>query len=188
MRAWLPAPALTALAALAAVCLPAPALAGPSDGSWTLTPDSPEYPVSAIRNNGGSLTVLQPWPEGVAYETGWWTENARSGNTAQLIMRVGDLVETAQVRNVGADRMELWDEAGTHRRAVLVRNRCPLDLTYREKSAVPPSGCDWLHIKGYGYDGLEGDCTFRDDWIDMTPDMEKAPMECLITVPAAFTK
>ena len=65
-------------------------------------------------------------------------------------------------------------------------NNCPLDLTYREKGATPPSGCGWLHLRGYGYSGLEGECVFQDDWIAMTPEMEKAPMDCLITVPAEF--
>jgi len=95
-------------------------------------------------------------------------------------------VEKVEIRLNGPNRAEIWETDGSKRLATMERGNCNLELNYPDKSDTPPSDCGWLHILGYGYSGLDGDCLFNADWTQLTPEQEKAPMECLITVPAEF--
>lgn len=177
------------IAALIALALAAPAAASPSDGNWVIHADNPAAPVTAIRISSSSLNFVEVLGDGAAIGTGWWTESPWQGNTTRVILRIEDAPpENVQLRNLGGGRMEIWEADGSKRLATMARTNCSVDLTYRNKSDTPPQGCDWLHIKGWGYSGLDGECIFQDDWQVMTPEQEKAPMECLITVPIEFVK
>ena len=174
------------LAATIIALLPVCAHADGVDGNWTVRPDRGVQPW-AVHISGSSATVLQPDADGTAYDTGWWTQTGQNGNSMQVTLRFDPLpVENVEIRLIGANRAEVWESDGSKRLASMERGNCPLDLTFREKSATPPSGCGWLHIQGYGFSGLEGECVFDADWVQLTPEQEKARMECLITVPAEF--
>lgn len=174
------------LAAVAMALAPVCAHAAGVDGNWIVRPDR-GIPPWAVRISGSSATVLQPDTDGTAYDTGWWTQTGQRGNALQMTLRFDPLpVENVEIRLIGTNRAEVWESDGSKRLATMERGNCNLELTYRDKSATTPSGCGWLHILGYGYSGLEGECVFDPAWTQLTPEQEKAPMECLITVPAEF--
>jgi hypothetical protein len=160
-----------------------PAFAGAVDGNWLFKKDNADNMDRALSIHASSFISLITTPEGVAYETGWWTENPGSNDRTSVIIRYGDTPpDTIEYMMDGADRAIIWFGGEQERWGTMTRINCSLVMQYRNKSDIPPEGCEWLHIRGWGYSGLDGECMYNEDWENNAND--EAPMECLIEAPA----
>lgn len=125
---------------------------------------------------------------GAAYESGWWTENATIEGKTSVVVRYGDNPpDTILYKMDGADKATIWIEGETTSWGTMTRMNCDLSMQYRNKSDPAPTGCAWLHIRGWGYSGLEGECVYDPDW-ETNGDGENDPMTCLIEAPAKFVQ
>ena len=165
---------------------PLQSIAGSMEGGWLFNKDAGDFLDRALYISGSSFQSLISTPEGVAWESGWWTENPSTNkNRTSVIVRYGDDdPETIEYEMNGSDRGVIYKDNA--RWGWTSRMRCNLSIQYRDKNSLAPEGCGWLHIKGWGYDGLEGDCRFDEEWVNLPP--SDNPMECLIEAPIGFTK
>lgn len=166
--------------------LSTPVHAGAIDGGWLFHKDNADNLDRALYIQGSSFMSLITTPEGAAYESGWWTENPGTEGRTSVIVRYGDNPpDTIQYQFDGADKAIIWLDGETTRWGTMTRSNCNLGMQYRNLSDTPPAGCAWLHIKGWDYSGLDGECMYNEDWAN-NPDPSTDPMQCLIEAPAGF--
>lgn len=161
------------------------ASAGAVDGKWLFRKDKADNLDRALNISGSSFTSLISTAEGVAYETGWWTESPGTGGRTNVITRYsGDNdSDTIEYKMESPDKGILWLAGEATPWGIMSRMNCDLSMQYRNKSDNAPEGCAYLHVRGWGYSGLEGECTYNEDWVN-TADDENGPMACLIEAPA----
>ena len=162
---------------------PVLAVAGPVDGNWIIR--DPIRPM-ALSIRGSSVTLLQSEGGYSGYGMGWWTENARRGVGTPVVFEVSENPppDNLEYSQDGPNKVKLWSASDPTTVLTMERTACGLGMQWREKSDTPPAGCGWLHIRGYGYSALEGECIYNEEWVNMTAEMKDAPMECLIEAPA----
>jgi hypothetical protein len=159
------------------------------DGKWIFKKNNSDNLDRALNIQGSSFTSLITTPEGAAYESGWWTENATTaeGKTS-VVVRYGDNPpDTILYKMDGLDKAIIWTDGDLSPWGTMTRMNCDLSMQYRNKSDPAPAGCAWLHIRGWGYSGLEGECVYDSDW-ETNGDGENDPMTCLIEAPAKFVQ
>jgi hypothetical protein len=160
--------------------------AGAADGKWIFQKYNSDNLDRALNIQGSSFISLITTPEGAAYESGWWTENMTTEGKTNVVVRYGDNPpDTILYQMDGADKGTIWPEGEKLPWGTMTRINCDLSMQFRNKSDVAPAGCGWLHIRGWGYSGLEGECVYYPDWENNT-DNENNPMECLIEAPIKF--
>ena len=161
------------------------AFAGAVDGNWQFKKDNADSLDRALSIHASSFISLITTPEGVAYESGWWTENPGTNGRTSVIVRYGDSPpDTIYYKLENPNKAEIWFEEEPSRWGTMTRINCSLVMQYRNKSDIPPEGCGWLHIRGWGYSGLEGECVYDENW-ENNAGNDDAPMECLIEAPAS---
>jgi hypothetical protein len=166
------------------------ARAGAVDGKWLFHKENADNLDRALNISGSSFISLITTPDGVAYESGWWTENSipnAEGKTS-VIVRYGDNPpDTILYKLENHDKGIIWMEGESQQWGTMTRMKCDLSLQYRNKSDLAPDGCAWLHIRGWGYSGLDGECIYNEEWVN-NPEDDNNPMECLIEAPAKFVQ
>ena len=157
------------------------------DGKWLFHKDTADNLDRALNISGSSFISLITTSEGAALENGWWTENPGQNGRTSVIVRYGDNPpDTIEYQIEGPNKAILWLAGEPTRWGTMTRINCDLSMQFRNKSDIPPEGCAWLHIRGWGYSGLDGECVYNEDWVDLNND--SAPMECLIEAPAHMAK
>jgi hypothetical protein len=156
-----------------------------AEGHWIFHKDNSDDFQRAFCIQGSSFRSLIATLDGVAYENGWWTENPGTGDRIPVVVRYGDdgQPDNIEYRLNDANNGEIWLQGEPARWGTMTRSNCDLTLQYRNWSDTPHEGCAWLHIKGWGYSGLDGDCIYNEEWKDIDTTGE---MECLIEAPAAL--
>jgi|GEM_PF-6352893 len=159
--------------------------AGSVDGNWLFHKEDADQLDRALAISGSSFISLITTEEGAAYESGWWTENPGTNGRTSVIVRYGDSPpDTIEYKLDNPNHGTIWFLPETTPWGTMSRINCNLIMQYRNKSDVPPAGCAWLHIRGWGYSGLEGECQFHEDWENLPPNDD--PMDCLIEAPQDF--
>jgi hypothetical protein len=164
------------------------AWAGAVDGSWNMKKDAADQLSRAMSISGISFRSLISTSEGVAYESGWWTESPGTNGRTSVIVRYGDNnpPETIEYKLTGPDTVEVWMSGAANRWGTMTRSSCDLSLQYRPWADPVPAGCAWLHIKGWGYSALDGECMFNEEWEANPP--PPGEMECLIMAPEGMVR
>jgi hypothetical protein len=166
------------------------AKAGAVDGKWLFHKDNADNLDRALNISGSSFISLIITSEGAAYESGWWTENSEpnaEGKTSVIVCYGDNPPDTIFYRLENQDNGIIWLEGEPQPWGTMARMNCDLSLQYRNKSDPAPEGCAWLHIRGWGYSGLDGECIYSEDWVNSPADNNN-PMECLIEAPAKFVQ
>jgi hypothetical protein len=155
--------------------------ASPVEGNWLMQKGHTDGFQRAISIGGSSFRSLIATPDGYAYESGWWTENPGPNGKTQVFVTYGEEPPDSiyYVMN-GADTADIWMTDEPERWGSMLRGNCDLTLQYRDWNDAPHEGCAWIHIKGWGYSGLDGECVYNDEWKDID---STGPMECLIESP-----
>ncbi|MDP3958835.1 MAG: hypothetical protein Q8Q26_01925 [Pseudorhodobacter sp.] len=175
------------------------------DGTWILHKDSADQVARTLAVWDSSVTILYKFPDGVAYAQGSWYARLTEAGRVAVIMRVTDqlitglpdfedVVAELEIVLTEPDSGEMWEGGVAARWGTIERSGCGLGMGFRDRTDTPPAGCEWLELKGVGYDGLTGECEWYADW---EADWDKSrydsdgklhPMACLISVPAGFAQ
>lgn len=169
--------------------LSCPAFAGPPviNGRWLVKSDNAAAGLSEIDLYGASFTILHIESAGAGFGDGWWSElGERNGRIPVRVTVTDNPPDNVEYEFKGPNRVEVYDGQTHAHVATMTRTTCDMSMQFLDKATQPPPGCYLFQIKGYGYDGLTGDCEFHDDWVEQTPEMERAPMACLVQGPAEF--
>jgi hypothetical protein len=171
---------------LMVLVIPFKSFAGAVDGKWLFQKDNSDEYSRALNIGSSSFVSLIVTAQGAAYETGWWTESLSQSGRTRVIVRYGDQpAETIEYKMDTKDVGAIWLEGQSQRWGTMSRMNCDLSMQFRNKSDAAPAGCAWLHIRGWGYSGLEGECVYSEDWANL-PEDPSVPMECLIEAPSKF--
>lgn len=175
----------------------------PFDGNWELVKDSSDGVRRALRIQGSSVTFY--WDEadeityafgslmGAVQSDGRWAATLDMSRTAITDAPEIEPVKTRLILKRTDDQTaEIWTDGSSERWGVMHRTSCTLTMTFRDRKDDPPEGCAWAETIGVGFDGLVGECVWKEDWQENWESVrrdekgELNPSACLVDVPASF--
>jgi hypothetical protein len=175
----------------------------PFDGNWELEKDTPDGVLRALRIEGYSTTFYWDEADEITYAYGSLMGSAQADGrwAATLVMDRPAITDTPEFepiktklvfKRTGDGTAEIWTEGVPERWGTMRWTACTLTMTFRDRTDTPPEGCSWAETIGVGFDGLVGECVWKQEWeenwetVRRNEKGELSPSACLIDVPASF--
>jgi len=177
------------------------------DGTWLYRRAEADGVSTAIQIQGSAMLYLEKEGHDYTFTRGWWTVNPYANpddkGVYHVVTRGGEpAIEGApqldaepqelRIRMIDRDKGEVRFPDEESWSAAIERIECDLAVSYVDRSDPPPRGCQWAEIRGLGYDGLTGECVWKEEWADswdaLDRDSEGNPsqMACLLSEPVSF--